>query len=64
MKPYAVGFAPEADDQLQALFLHVAGRTSAATAERYLAAVLHTCERLAMFPHRGVARDDIRPGCA
>lgn len=62
MKPYAVGFAPEADDQLEALFLHVAGRSSPATAGRYLAAVLHTCERLAMFPHRGVARDDIRPG--
>lgn len=62
MRPYAVGFAPEADDQLEALFLHIAGRTSVATAARYLAAVVHTCERLAMFPHRGVPRDDIRPG--
>lgn len=62
MKPYAVGFAPEADDQLEALFLHVAERSSVTTAERYVAAVIGTCARLALFPHRGVARDDIRPG--
>lgn len=62
MKPYAVGFAPEADDQLEALFLHVAGRSSVATAAHYLSAVVQTCERLSMFPHRGVLRDDIRPG--
>ncbi len=62
MKPYAVGFAPEADGQLEALFLYVAGRSSVATAGRYLSAVVHTCEQLAMFAHRGVPRDDIRPG--
>ena len=32
--PYAVGFAPEADDQLEALFLYVAGHSSVATAGR------------------------------
>jgi plasmid stabilization system protein ParE len=52
----------EADDQLEALFLHIATAASAATAERYTSAVLDTCERLAHFPHRGVPRDDIRPG--
>lgn len=31
-------------------------------AVRYTDAVLGTCERLAHFPMRGVARDDIRPG--
>lgn len=62
MKPYAVGFAPEADDQLEALFVYVAGRSSVATAGRFLSTVVQACERLALFPHRGVPRDDIRPG--
>lgn len=30
--------------------------------ERYTDAVVETCEGLARFPQRGVARDDIRPG--
>lgn len=60
--PYRVAFSPEAGDQLEALFLYIAEHGSAATANRYTAAVLRTCERLALFPHRGVARDDLRPG--
>lgn len=31
-------------------------------AERYTGAVVETCERLALFPLRGVSREDIRPG--
>jgi toxin ParE1/3/4 len=31
-------------------------------AERYTGAVVATCEGLALFPLRGVPRDDIRPG--
>jgi len=31
----------------------VSEHSSLATAERYTAAVLETCERLALFPHRG-----------
>jgi len=31
-------------------------------AARYTSAVVETCERLALFPMRGVPRDDIRPG--
>lgn len=31
-------------------------------AERYTSAVVATCESLALFPLRGVPREDIRPG--
>ena len=31
-------------------------------AERYTSAVIETCEGLALFPLRGVSREDIRPG--
>ncbi|WP_374669994.1 type II toxin-antitoxin system RelE/ParE family toxin [Ramlibacter sp.] len=59
---YEVVFAPEADDQLEALFSYIADRGSVLTAERYTAAIIATCEDLSHFPHRGVSRDDIRPG--
>ena len=59
---YSVVFAPEASDPLEALFLYIAERSSLVIAERYIDAVVGTCEGLAMFPLRGVAREDIRPG--
>lgn len=59
---YRVVYSPEVVDALEALFLYIAERSTPATADRYLAAVIETCERLALFPHRGVPRDDIRPG--
>ena len=60
--PYRVVFAPEASDQLEALYLYIAEHSSPVVAERYTSAVVDTCEGLAQFPLRGVARDDIRPG--
>ena len=60
--PYAVVFAPEAMDQLEGLYSYIAAQASTTTAERYTSAVLATCEGLALFPHRGAPRDDIRPG--
>lgn len=59
---YEVVFAPEADDQLEALFAYIAGRASVLTAQRYTSAIISTCEDLSQFPHRGLSRDDIRPG--
>lgn len=59
---YRVVFAPEASDQLEELFLYIAERSSPAAAQRYTDAVIATCEGLTLFPHRGVARYDIRPG--
>jgi plasmid stabilization system protein ParE len=59
---HEVVFAPEADDQLEELFSYIADRASVLTAERYTSAIVATCEGLSQFPHRGVSRDDIRPG--
>ena len=59
---YRVVFAPEASDQLEQLFLYIAERSSLTIAERYTGAVVETCEGLALFPLRGVPREDIRPG--
>lgn len=40
--PYSVVFAPEASDQLEALFLYIAKHSSLAIAERYADAVVAT----------------------
>jgi plasmid stabilization system protein ParE len=44
------------------LFVYIAERRSPAVADRYTSAVVATCEGLALFPMRGVPREDIRPG--
>ena len=49
-------------DQLEELYFYIAERRSPAVAERYTSAVVETCEGLALFPLRGVPREDIRPG--
>lgn len=59
---YIVDFAPEAVDQLAALYLYIAEQASPATAQRYTDAIVATCEGLTRFPLRGVAREDLRPG--
>jgi toxin ParE1/3/4 len=59
---YRVQFAPEAVDQLQALHAYIATSAAPDIASAYLDAVVTYCEGLAVFPHRGTQRDDIRPG--
>lgn len=41
---------------------YIAAAGSAEVAARYTDAIVAYCEELAAFPHRGRARDDIRPG--
>lgn len=62
MKGYTVVFAPEARDQLIALYRRIATDASPEIAGRYTDAVIARCEGLGTFPARGAARDDIRPG--
>lgn len=62
MIPYGVVYAPEATDQLEELYRYIAERSSPAVAEHYTSTVIETCEGLALFPLRGVSREDIRPG--
>jgi len=59
---YAVVFTPEAQEQLAALYRHIAAVASPEVAERYTSAIVTYCESLQTFPHRGTCRDDIRPG--
>ena len=59
---YTVVFAPQAEEQLAALYGYIATQASPATAARYTEAIVACCEQLSNFPHRGTARDDIRPG--
>jgi toxin ParE1/3/4 len=62
VRTYAVVFAPEAEDDLLELFEYIAGHGSPANAARYTDAIVAYCETLRSFPHRGMLRDDIRPG--
>lgn len=59
---YTVEFAPEALEQLAALYRYIATAASPETAQRYTDAIVTHCEELRTFPHRGNQRDDIRPG--
>jgi plasmid stabilization system protein ParE len=62
VKTYAVVFAPEAEGDLVELFEYIAGQGSPTNATRYTEAIVAYCEMLITFPHRGMLRDDIRPG--
>ena len=59
---YTVRFAPEAAHQLEALYRYIASSASPTVAADYVDAIVAHCEGLAVFPHRGTLRDDIRPG--
>ncbi|WP_339504703.1 type II toxin-antitoxin system RelE/ParE family toxin [Pseudomonas sp. RL_105y_Pfl2_101] len=59
---YTVEFAPEALEQLAALYRYIATAASPEIAHRYTDAIVSYCEELQTFPHRGNQRDDIRPG--
>ncbi|RMQ26857.1 Plasmid stabilization system [Pseudomonas syringae pv. actinidiae] len=62
MMAYSVEFAPEAMEQLAALYRYIAAAASPEIAQRYTDAIVTHCEELRTFPHRGNQRDDIRPG--
>lgn len=57
-----VVFSLEAEDQLAALYNHIAEAASPDIAARYTEAVVAHCEGLAVFPVRGTMREDVRPG--
>ncbi len=59
---YRVVFAPEAVEQLAALYRYIAQQASPNIASSYTDAVVGYCESLARFPQRGTRRDDIRSG--
>jgi toxin ParE1/3/4 len=59
---HRVVFSPEAQEQLVELYDYIANASTADIAARYADAIISYCEQLTEFPHRGTARDDIRPG--
>jgi plasmid stabilization system protein ParE len=59
---YHVVFSPEAEEQLAALYRYIADAATPDVAKSYTDAILSYCESLCTFPHRGIRRDDVRPG--
>jgi plasmid stabilization system protein ParE len=62
MTAFVVEFAPEAVQQLEELEHYISAQGAPTVAIAYIDAILEYCESLQSFPHRGVPRDDIRPG--
>ena len=57
-----VRFTPEAQVQLDEIETFIALAGAPETAARYVDSIVAFCEELAMFPLRGVAREDLYPG--
>jgi plasmid stabilization system protein ParE len=62
VKRYTVVFAPEAAEQLERLYAYVADAASPTVALNYTNAIVSYCDGLKISPHRGMQRNDIRPG--
>lgn len=60
--PYRLVFSPEAERQLVSIFRYIERAASATIAQHFTDAVVEHCHDLRTFPHRGTARDDLRPG--
>lgn len=59
---HKVIFAPEALQHLSDLQYFIETQASSTVAEKYVSAIVDTCEDLSHFPLVGAARDDIRKG--
>ena len=59
---YRLIFSPEAEQQIVDLYRYIADAASPDMAAGYTEAIITYCESLCTYPHRGAARDDVRPG--
>lgn len=60
---YTVRFAPEAQDQLDAIEEYIALASGfPITAARFVDGIVAYCESFEMFPERGTRRDGLLPG--
>jgi toxin ParE1/3/4 len=57
-----VSFDPGALDDLDAIEEYLANRFYPRNASRYVQRIVEACNAIGLAPHRGHARDDIRPG--
>lgn len=62
MSSYTVVFTPEAEQHLAQLYHYIAEKSSADTARRFTMAIVDYCAAMDEFPHKGMRREDIRPG--
>lgn len=60
---FTVIIMPEASERLEPLYLYIASEASPTTAERYAAAIITTCEKLALYPRRGIASRAVVQTC-
>jgi len=59
---YKVSFRPEAEADVFALYQYIAGEAGHKRAGDYIDRIEAACMKLAIFPMRGIARDDLEPG--
>ena len=59
---YEVIISAGANRQLRQIAQYITDNTSAATADRFIDDIVDYCMGFDMFPMRGIARDDLRPG--
>jgi toxin ParE1/3/4 len=57
-----VGFRPEAEADLFALYRYICDQSGPTRAGDYIARIEAACMTLATFPERGTKRDDLGPG--
>ena len=63
MRTRSLFFRPEAEDDLDSLYIYVRGQSgSPERAFGYIARIRSFCEALCDFPERGARRDDLCPG--
>jgi plasmid stabilization system protein ParE len=61
-REFEVIFSSRARQQLLELYDYIESASYPTRAERYIAGLLASCNRLEILPHRGTRRDDILPG--
>lgn len=59
---HRVDYSPVAITQLERLYDYIASEGSPLTAYSFVNSIFDGCDGLDLFPKRGMARDDIRPG--
>lgn len=62
MTDLPVRFTPEANADLMEIFDYLAPRAGSAVAFAYISDIHRHCLGFALFPERGIAREDLRPG--
>jgi toxin ParE1/3/4 len=59
---FHVIFSRRALEQILELERYIAETSYPSRAERFIDGLVDCCEQLSSFPHRGIVRNDIRPG--